>query len=357
MKEECNSSLPISAQVAAWLRDIEQHQRDVLSEWHRHEATWAVSLPELLGVVQVPGKRIRPRLFLLILGLCGGGYGAAARDVAAALELYHGVTLMYDDIQDNAQTRRGEPAHYTTYGVSATMSLCVILERQVNRMLLESSALERPVCLELIRRLNEMHLEMGVGQMAETAWVRDGVLDIAGDLYWRMVASKTGALFAFAAETGAFLAGLPEAHQAQFRRFGERLGVLFQVVDDFADIFLPDTDGKPRRQDLREAKRTLFLLEVRRVLPEAERAELDRLFLQARRTEADVAWLAARVATSGIRAEGERVIQRQAADVRAELERLVGLVIGEADANERGRRGQFAVALRELVMDVCRGNG
>ncbi|HHX97363.1 MAG TPA: hypothetical protein GX689_00715, partial [Lentisphaerae bacterium] len=188
MKEECNSSLPISAQVAAWLRDIEQHQRDVLSEWHRHEATWAVSLPELLGVVEVPGKRIRPRLFLLILGLCGGGYGAAARDVAAALELYHGVTLMYDDIQDNAQTRRGEPAHYTTYGVSATMSLCVILERQVNRMLLESSALERPVCLELIRRLNEMHLEMGVGQMAETAWVRDGVLDIAGDLYWRMVA-------------------------------------------------------------------------------------------------------------------------------------------------------------------------
>ena len=70
-----------------------------------------------------------------------------------------------------------------------------------------------------------------------------------------------------------------------------------------------------------------------------------------------MAWLAARVATSGIRAEGERVIQRQAADVRAELERLVGLVIGEADANERGRRGQFAVALRELVMDVCRGNG
>ena len=51
------------------------------------------------------------------------------------------------------------------------------------------------------------------------------------------------------------------------------------------------------------------------------------------------------------------MIQRQAADVRAELERLVGLVIGEADANERGRRGQFAVALRELVMDVCRGNG
>ena len=81
------------------------------------------------------------------------------------------------------------------------------------------------------------------------------------------------------------------------------------------------------------------------------------MFLEARRTEADVAWLASRVATSGIRAEWERVIQRQAADVRAELERLVGLVIGEADANERGRRGQFAVALRELVMDVCRGNG
>ena len=357
MKDENPRVRCIVEQVALALGEMEQRQDELLRAWHGAEAAWALEWRELWMAVQSRGKRIRPRLLLLALGLWGGQYDPAARDVGMALELYHGFTLMYDDIQDNARTRRGAPAHHTTHGVSATMSLCVILEHHVNRMLLESSALDRAACLELIGRLNATQLDMGVGQMAETVWVRDGVLDIAEDLYWHMVAAKTGALFAFAAEAGAFLAGTSAEHQGESRDFGLKLGMLFQLVDDYADIFLADTDGKPRQQDIREAKRTFFLLAARRELPMAERGELDRLFRLARRTEADVAWLAARMATSGIQAEGRRVIQRMAGEVVADLERLTTRAIGEAGANQKATRKKYAVALQRLVAEICRESG
>ena len=339
----------VSRDIQNELRAIEASLGARLYRWHEAQAGWAIAANELTAVAHTPGKRIRPRLLLICNGMCGGAAGPAVRDVAEALELYHGTSLLYDDVQDNAQTRRGEPAHHTTYGVSATLSLCALLSRHVNRILLESEALSPPARLWILRRLTRAQLDIGLGQMAETAWVRDDVLDLPVARYWRMIEDKTAALFAFAAEAGAYLgSGGDETLAAAYRDVGNRIGILFQLVDDYADLFQPDTGGKPRGQDIREAKRTIFLLHARQALPAEDRRELDRLCLRAERTEEEVRWIHRQMRASGAQEMGLGHVHRLESETREQIDGL---------ARRYAPDPAFAQEIRTVVDEICRGIG
>lgn len=332
-------------------RRLEEVQRFLvhwLSDWHAREAQWAFAPAEMeAAILARRGKLIRPRLMLAMHAACGGVFGPAIRATAAALELFHGTSLIYDDIQDNARMRRGMPAHHTTRGVSTALSLCALLSRHVNRMLLDEPEIPDDLRVWLYRRFTAAQIGAALGQMADTGWVRDERFDLAEDDYWRMLQNKTAALFAYAAEAGAGLAtGGNESATAACREFGERLGLLFQLVDDHADLFLPDTDGKPRWQDVREAKRTLYLLHARRESSAEERAEFDRRCLLPVRSEEDVAWLVERIRAAGGEEIGRAHIQRLFREADEALTRL---------GAGRSLDAAYVAELRRMLESVSRG--
>ena len=336
-----------SRDIQNWLLEIESALRGRLLRWHTAHAGWAIDPVELVAVARTAGKRLRPRVMFIVNGICGGTYGPAIRDAAEALELYHCSSLLFDDVQDNARTRRGEPAHYMTYSVSATLSLCVMLSRHVNLLLLESEALKPAERLWILQRFTRAQLATGLGQMAETVCIRDEVLDLPIETYWRTIQNKTASLFAFAAEAGAYLgSGGDETVAAAYRDMGDQLGILFQLVDDYADLFLPDNEGKPRCQDIREAKRTLFFLHARQTLPAKERQELDRLCLLAERTEDQVQWILQKLRESGAQEAGREHVRRLAGEVQAKINGL---------ARQFTSNPGFEQELRALVAEICRG--
>ncbi len=304
--------------LSQWMGEVQRALAGWLMDWHAREASWALDAEDLgLTSLAFQGKKVRPRLMLAVHAACGGRFGPGLCAVAAALELFHGASLIYDDIQDNAQVRRGEPAFHVTHGVSTALSACSLLSWHVHRILLEKGDLDDASRLWIARRFTTTLVTTALGQMADTRWVRDERLDLTEEESWRMLRSKTAFVFAYAAEAGAYLGtGGDESVASAFREFGERLGMLFQMVDDHADLFLPDTDGKPRGQDLREAKRTLYLLHARRHLPDAERAEFDRRCRLPERTDEDVAWLLERLRETGAEDMGLAHIRRLDAEAQ-----------------------------------------
>lgn len=337
----------VAASIQTWLKEIEDALGGRLLRWHAAHAGWAIEAGELVAVARTAGKRLRPRFMFIVNGMCGGAYGPAIRDAAEALELYHCSSLLFDDVQDNARTRRGEPAHYMTYSVSATLSLCVMLSRHVNLLLLESEALKPAERLWILQRFTRAQLATGLGQMAETVCVRDEVLDLPIEKYWRTVQNKTASLFAFAAEAGAYLgSGGDETVAAAYRDMGDQLGILFQLVDDYADLFLPDNEGKPRCQDIREAKRTLFFLHARKTLPADRLHEFDRLCLLATRNEDQVQWMLRQMRESGAPEAGRGHVRRLAGEVQAKIDGL---------ARQYSVHQAYEQELRALVDEICRG--
>jgi octaprenyl-diphosphate synthase len=335
--------------IEGGLKEIEASLVGRLLRWHADQANWAIDVTELTAVAHTHGKRLRPRFLLIVNGMCGGTMSPAVRDVSEVLELYHGLSLIYDDVQDNARTRRGEPAHHTTYSVSATLSLCALLSRHVTLILLESDSLSLSDRLWILQHFTRAQLATGLGQMAETAWIRDEVLDLPVDKYWRTIQGKTASLFQFAAEAGAYLgSGGDEVHVAAYRDVGSTIGILFQLVDDYADVFLPDTDGKPRCQDIREAKRTLFWLHTRQALSQEDRTEFDCLFLLAERSEEQVERIHQQMLNSGAQEIGQTEIRRLSGEVASGLDGLIQRFAADP---------AYTAELQQLIRDVCRELG
>ncbi|MFO0723284.1 MAG: polyprenyl synthetase family protein [Myxococcota bacterium] len=240
-----------------------------------------------------PGKRIRATAVLLSsrLGL-GEREATSAQDLAIAAELVHAATLLHDDVIDLGEERRGAPAARMVYGNTASVlggdHLLVEALRRVRSPLLEElleviGAMIRAEALQLARRSDLARARAESPELQRAAY-----LDVAR--------GKTAALFRFAMRAGASVAKLPPETIDALGRFGESLGLAFQLVDDVLDI---DGDsaitGKSVNADLREGKLTwplIIALERDPGLGELlgrEDVALDALADRIRRTEAAAA--------------------------------------------------------------------
>lgn len=217
------------------------------------------------------GKMVRPTLLLLSSETDGGGESRAAA-YAAVLELIHLATLVHDDAVDHSVLRRGMPTINSLF----THQVSVIAGD-----FLYSRAIQELVRLddmEALRVFANAANELTVGEMRQL-----GALDALGfseDDYEFLIKCKTAALFKAACEVGA-LCGAPR-HRASLSRFGERLGMAFQVQDDLLDYTEDSgTTGKPTGLDLKEHKVTLPLIEALRRVDAPRRQEIERLFSTA----------------------------------------------------------------------------
>ncbi len=240
---------------------VDEIRRIVLSDFEVQE--------EVNGyLLKMRGKLFRPTL-LLLADAAGGRPHPDAVSLAAVVELVHLATLVHDDAVDHSVLRRGLPTvnHLWNHKVAIITG-----DFLYSRSVMELARLGR---MEAIEALAVASNRMSVGELRQL--LAYDALDFTEEGYYQLISSKTASLMAAASEMGA-LTGLSEDREA-FRRFGQALGMAFQIADDLLDYEgSEETTGKPVGHDLRERKVTLPLVEALRRVSTADRNRIREFF-------------------------------------------------------------------------------
>jgi octaprenyl-diphosphate synthase len=260
---------------------------------------------------QMQGKMFRPTL-LLLAEEATGGRDPRATLLAAVTELIHLATLVHDDSVDHSVLRRGMPTINSLFSHQVSV---IMGDYLYSRAVIELVRLDD---LEPLRVLSRVTNEMTVGEMRQL--LAHDRLAFTEEQYDLLIRSKTASLVSAACEIGALRAA-PE-HRAALRRFGEALGMAFQIVDDLID-YTEDASvtGKPSGSDLREHKVTLPLIAALPRMEEEERRAVTRLLHAAEPTDQQIAEVIEAVSrTGGLDYARERALRlAQAADSELDL--------------------------------------
>lgn len=202
-------------------------------------------------LLRAGGKRLRPSLVLLAADL-GNGCNDAVLDAAAVVELTHAASLYHDDVMDAAPLRRGAPSAHTRYG-----NTIAILTGDL--LFAKASSIVAGLGPECVLIQAETFARLCQGQIRETAGPRDGEDPIEHHL--GVLRDKTASLIAASAHLGALLGGCPPSTVQAAVRFGEKIGLAFQLADDIIDLTSNQAaSGKTPGTDLREHIPTLPVL-------------------------------------------------------------------------------------------------
>lgn len=208
-------------------------------------------------IMDLGGKRMRPVLVLLSAEL----FGAPAENAlpaAAAVEIFHNFSLVHDDIMDAAPLRRGRPTVHRKWDPNtAILSGDAMLIRAYQQLDGYPPELFQP----LTRLFSRTALEVCEGQQYDMDFEsRD---DVGIPEYLRMIEFKTAVLLGCALQIGAIIGGAEVAEQEAVYDFGIRLGLAFQLQDDYLDVFgNPETFGKQVGGDIIENKKTYLYLQA-----------------------------------------------------------------------------------------------
>lgn len=221
-------------------------------------------------VLSMGGKRIRPTLMLLAYNLFKDDPEKILSS-ACALETYHNYTLLHDDLMDNADVRRGQPTVHKKWNANlAVLSGDSMLVLAYQRMTECDSHLA-----EVLRLFTETALEIGEGQQMDMEFETRN--DVREEEYIEMIRLKTSVLLACAMKIGALLADAPADDADNLYRFGEKIGLAFQLQDDYLDVYGdPAVFGKAIGGDIVSNKKTYMLINAFNRADNAQRAELER---------------------------------------------------------------------------------
>ncbi len=230
-------------------------------------------------VLSMGGKRIRPVLMLLAYNLFKDDPESILMP-ACALETYHNYTLLHDDLMDNADLRRGhQTVHRRWDANTAVLSGDTMLVLAYQRM----AQCRADKAQEVLALFTETALEIGEGQQYDMEF--EHRCDVREEEYLEMIRLKTSVLLACATKTGAILADASPEDADKLYRFGEQMGLAFQLQDDFLDVY-GDTKvfGKAIGGDIVSNKKTYMLINAFNRADVAQRAEL-RHWIEAKHFE------------------------------------------------------------------------
>lgn len=228
--------------VETVLRDAVKSDYPFVTETSRH-------------LVEAGGKRFRP-LVVLLAAQFGDPAAPGVVPSAVVVELTHLATLYHDDVMDEAVLRRGAASANSRWGNTVAILTGDFLFARASDILADLG----PEAVRIQARTFERLVH---GQIRETVGPGDG--DDAVEHYLRVVADKTGSLIGTSGRFGALLSGADETTVEVLTRYGERIGVAFQLSDDILDVASEsDASGKTPGTDLREGVATLPVLYVRR---------------------------------------------------------------------------------------------
>ena len=221
-------------------------------------------------VLSLGGKRIRPTLMLLAYNLYKDDPESILMP-ACALETYHNYTLLHDDLMDNADLRRGHMTVHRRWDANtAILSGDSMLVLAYQRM----AQCRRDKLADVLNLFTETALEIGEGQQYDMEFEQRN--DVTEAEYIEMIRLKTSVLLACALKIGALLADAPEVDCDNLYRFGEKIGLAFQLQDDFLDVY-GDTKvfGKAIGGDILAGKKTFMLINALAHANDSQRKELE----------------------------------------------------------------------------------
>jgi octaprenyl-diphosphate synthase len=261
---------------------------------------------------QMQGKMFRPTLVLLAEEATGSR-DPRATILAAVIELIHLATLVHDDSVDHSVLRRGMPTVNSLFSHQVSV---IMGDYLYSRAVIELVRLDD---LEPLRVLSRVTNEMTIGEMRQL--LAYDPLEFSEEQYDLLIRSKTASLVSAACEVGA-LHGSSEERKA-LRRFGEALGMAFQIVDDLLD-YTEDASvtGKPFGSDLREHKVTLPLIAALPRMGAEERRRVSRLLQTAEPDDAQIAEVILAVEQAGGLDYARERAHRLAQQAESELECL-----------------------------------
>jgi octaprenyl-diphosphate synthase len=238
---------------------------------------------------QMQGKMFRPTL-LLLSEEATGGRDPRAMILGAVTELIHLATLVHDDSVDHSVLRRGMPTINSLFSHQISV---IMGDYLYSRAVIELVQLDD---LEPLRVLSRVTNEMTVGEMRQL--LAHDPLEFSEEQYDLLIRAKTASLVSGACEIGALRA--ESAERDALRRYGEALGMAFQIVDDLLDYTEDSTvTGKPFGSDLREHKVTLPLIAALPKMGERERRSVSRLLHTPEPNDAQIAEVILAVAEAG----------------------------------------------------------
>ena len=220
-------------------------------------------------VLSIGGKRVRPVLMLLAYNLFKDDPESVMMP-ALGLETYHNFTLLHDDLMDNADMRRGhETVHCRWNNNQAVLSGDTMLLQAFERVVqCDPSKLSAVFDVFL-----ETTLEIGEGQQLDVEFEKRN--DVTEDEYIEMIRLKTSVLLACAVKIGAILAGASQTDADLLYKFGEQIGLAFQLQDDLLDVYGdPKVFGKNIGGDIFSNKKTYMLINAFNRADAKQREEL-----------------------------------------------------------------------------------
>jgi octaprenyl-diphosphate synthase len=201
-------------------------------------------------IIRRKGKQMRP-MFIFLSAKMLGQMNDRAYDAASLVELLHTATLVHDDVVDDANERRG---FFSVNALWKNKIAVLVGDFMLSKVLLLSIEKNNLRLLEIVARAVR---EMSEGELLQIEKARR--LDITEDVYFEVIRQKTASLIAACCEAGAVSVDR-EDMAPTMQKFGELVGLAFQIKDDIFDYGTPGNIGKPTGLDIRERKMTLPLI-------------------------------------------------------------------------------------------------
>lgn len=206
-------------------------------------------------VLSIGGKRIRPVFLLLAYSMYRNNY-EDVMNAALGIETYHNYTLLHDDLMDRAEMRRGKPTVHKKWNSNTAILSGDSMLVLACKLILSVNSAKKVDIMELFL---QTALEIGEGQQFDMNF--ETRIDVTEEEYIEMIRLKTSVLIACATKMGAILGGANAEDADTLYRFGEKIGLAFQLQDDLLDVYgNPDVFGKRIGGDIICNKKTFMLI-------------------------------------------------------------------------------------------------
>ena len=217
-------------------------------------------------MMEIGGKRIRPRLCLLAYSLFKDEYNEQILSPAAAIEVFHSFTLIHDDIMDKADVRRGVPTVYRKWDENTAILSGDVMSIDSYKRIAKAPAAVLPQVLDLF---STTAAEVCEGQQYDMEFENMPQVPMAD--YLKMIGLKTAVLIACSAKMGALIGGASAVEADLLYKFGYDIGLAFQIADDWLDTFGdPKVFGKAIGGDILNNKKTWLMIKAQTNASEKE---------------------------------------------------------------------------------------
>ena len=234
--------------------------------------------------MKLGGKRIRPTLCLLANQLFQGNEQIALH-LAMAIEVFHNFTLVHDDIMDEAPLRRGKAAVHKKWNRDIAILSGDVMMVMTNKLLCKAQPQHLSAILEIF---NQTAIEVCEGQQLDMNFESSST--VSANDYIEMIRLKTAVLLACSLKMGAINANASEKDSSLLYNFGDKIGIAFQIQDDYLDCYAnPEDFGKRVGGDIISNKKTFLYLKALEKASDSQRKEIEELTSKEIKEEEKVA--------------------------------------------------------------------